>query len=72
MTAVTAQFTTGAALFHELTETQDEKRLLRFLKQMASYELLIVDELGVVPLSKLARSCCSRCSACTTSLARRC
>jgi len=29
-----------------------EKRLLRFQKQLASYELLIVDELGFVPLSK--------------------
>jgi hypothetical protein len=29
--------------------TKDEKRLLRYQKQMASYELLIVDELGFVP-----------------------
>ena len=28
------------------------KKLLRFQKQVASYELLIVDELGFVPLSK--------------------
>jgi len=28
------------------------KKLLRFQKQIASYELLIVDELGFVPLSK--------------------
>ena len=34
------------------SEPADEKRLLRFQKQMASYELLIVDELGFVPLSK--------------------
>jgi DNA replication protein DnaC len=33
-------------------EARDEKRLLRFQKQLASYELLIVDELGFVPLSK--------------------
>src|SRR5467141_5057219 len=33
-------------------EARDEKRLLRFQKQMASHELLIVDELGFVPLSK--------------------
>jgi DNA replication protein DnaC len=43
---------TTAALVHELMEARDEKRLLRFQKQMASYELLIVDELGFVPLSK--------------------
>jgi DNA replication protein DnaC len=46
------RFTTAATLVHELMEARDEKRLLRFQKQMASYELLIVDELGFVPLSK--------------------
>jgi DNA replication protein DnaC len=46
------RFTTAAALVHELMEAKDEKRLLRFQKQLASYELLIVDELGFVPLSK--------------------
>jgi DNA replication protein DnaC len=46
------RFPTAAALVHELLEAQDEKRLLRYQKQMASYELLIVDELGFVPLSK--------------------
>src|SRR5664279_3268858 len=33
-------------------EARDEKKLLRFQKLIASYELLIVDELGFVPLSK--------------------
>ena len=46
------RFTTTAAMVHELIEARDEKRLLRFQKQLASYELLIVDELGFVPLSK--------------------
>jgi DNA replication protein DnaC len=46
------RFTTAAALVHELMEAHDEKKLLRFQKQLASYELLIVDELGFVPLSK--------------------
>jgi DNA replication protein DnaC len=46
------RFTTAAALVHELMEARDEKRLLRLQKQSASYELLIVDELGFVPLSK--------------------
>jgi DNA replication protein DnaC len=36
----------------ELIEACDDKKLLRFQKQIASYELLIVDELGFVPLSK--------------------
>ena len=46
------RFATAAAMVHELLEAKDEKRLLRYQKQMASYELLIVDELGFVPLSK--------------------
>jgi len=46
------RFTTAAAMVHELLEARDEKRLLRYQKQMAGYELLIVDELGFVPLSK--------------------
>jgi DNA replication protein DnaC/transposase len=45
-------FTTAAALVHELMEARDEKRLLRFQKQLAKYSLLIIDELGFVPLSK--------------------
>jgi DNA replication protein DnaC len=46
------RFTTTAALVGELIEARDERKLLRFQKQIASYELLIVDELGFVPLSK--------------------
>ena len=44
-------FTNAAALVHELLEARDEKRLLRLQKQLAGYKLLIVDELGYVPLS---------------------
>jgi DNA replication protein DnaC len=46
------RFTTAASLVHELMEARDEKRLLRFQKHLASFALLIVDELGFVPLSK--------------------
>lgn len=46
------RFTTAAALVHELIEARDEKRLLRFQKHLLRQELLIVDELGFVPLSK--------------------
>jgi len=46
------RFATAAGLVHELLEAQDEKRLLRTQKQLAAYQLLIVDELGFVPLSK--------------------
>jgi DNA replication protein DnaC len=49
------RFLTAAALVNELIEARDEKRLLRFQKQLAAYELLIIDELGYVPLSKERR-----------------
>ena len=45
-------FTTAAALVHELIEARDEKRLLRLQRQLAAYKLLIIDELGYVPLSQ--------------------
>jgi DNA replication protein DnaC len=35
-----------------LIEARDDKRLLRYQKNLARQELLIVDELGFVPLSK--------------------
>jgi DNA replication protein DnaC len=44
-------FVTAAALVHELLEAKDERRLLRLHKQLTVYKLLIVDELGYVPLS---------------------
>ena len=46
------RFTTAAALTSEMIEARDEKLLRRFQKQLAAYELLIIDELGFVPLSK--------------------
>ena len=45
-------FVTASALAHELLEARDDKRLLRLQKQLAGYKLLIIDELGFVPLSK--------------------
>jgi DNA replication protein DnaC len=44
-------FVTAAALVHELLEAREERRLLRLQKQLAACKLLIVDELGYVPLS---------------------
>ena len=65
------RFTTAAAMVHELLQARDEKRLLRYQKQMAGYELLIVDELGFVPLSKSgAKNYSSRSSASATNAAR--
>ena len=40
------RFITAASLVHELIEARDEKRLLRYQKNLARQELLIVDELG--------------------------
>ncbi len=44
-------FTTAVSLVNQLLEARDEKRLLRLQAQLAGYKLLIVDELGYVPLS---------------------
>lgn len=44
-------FTTAAGLAHQLMEARDEKRLLRLQTQLQACKLLIVDELGYVPLS---------------------
>ena len=46
------RFITAAARVNDLLEARDEKRLLRVQKQLATQDLLIVDELGSVPLSK--------------------
>jgi DNA replication protein DnaC len=46
------RFLTAAALVGELIEARDERYLRRFQKQLAAHELLIIDELGYVPLSK--------------------
>ena len=35
-----------------MMEARNERRLLRFQKQMVGYKLLIIDELGFVPVSK--------------------
>jgi DNA replication protein DnaC len=44
-------FTTAAALVNQLMEARDEKRLLKMQRELATVKLLIVDELGYVPLS---------------------
>jgi len=45
-------FTTASALVHELLEARDQRRLLQLQKRLAGLKLLIIDELGFVPLSK--------------------
>ena len=49
---LSVRFVTAAALVHELMEARDERRLLRLQKQFTNHTLLIIDELGFVPLSK--------------------
>lgn len=44
-------FITAAQLVHQLMEAKDEKRLIKFQSHLANYKLLIIDELGYVPLS---------------------
>ena len=45
-------FTTAAALVHELMEAKDDRRLLNLQRQLSRLNLLIIDELGFVPLSR--------------------
>ena len=47
-----AGFTTAADLVHELMEARDERRLLNLQRQLSRLKLLIIDELGFVPLSR--------------------
>jgi len=49
---LSVSFTTAAGLVHQLMEARDEKRLLRLQAQLAAVKLLIIDELGYVPLTQ--------------------
>jgi len=44
-------FTTAAALVNQLLEARDERRLLKLQRDLQAAKLLIIDELGYVPLS---------------------
>ena len=44
-------FTTAAALVHQLMEARDERRLIKLQRDLQAVKLLIIDELGYVPLS---------------------
>lgn len=41
----------GVALVNQLLEARDERRLLKLQRDLAAVKLLIIDELGYVPLS---------------------
>ena len=45
-------FTAAAGLAHEMMEARDERRLLNLQRQLSRLNLLIIDELGFVPLSR--------------------
>jgi len=45
------RFYTAAGLINELSEAQAQQRLGKLQKQLASYELIILDEVGFIPFS---------------------
>lgn len=45
------RFYTAAGLINELSEAQAQQRLGRLQKQLASHELIILDEVGFIPFS---------------------
>lgn len=47
----TVAFTTAASLVTQLLEARDERRLLKLQRDLQTMRLLIIDELGYVPLS---------------------
>jgi DNA replication protein DnaC len=47
----TVAFTTAASLVTQLLEARDERRLLKLQRDLQAVKLLIIDELGYVPLS---------------------
>jgi DNA replication protein DnaC len=47
------RFVTGCGLANELLEAREERSVSRLMKRYAGYDLLIVDELGYVPFSKV-------------------
>ena len=47
----TVAFITAASLVNQLMEARDERRLLKLQRDLQAVKLLIVDELGYVPLS---------------------
>jgi DNA replication protein DnaC len=57
------RFYTAAGLVNELLAAQDEHRLSRFLDGLLKYRVLVLDELGFLPLSQVGAQllfqCCS-------------
>ena len=49
---ITTCFYTAAHLVNHLAEAKDAHTLLKFQKRLARFQLVIIDELGYIPLSK--------------------
>jgi DNA replication protein DnaC len=64
------RFATATAQVDELIEARDERKLLRFEKQIASYKLLIVDELRLLPLPSETESSFPSALGCTDDSSR--
>lgn len=50
---VTVRFTTASELANQLVEARDNRELIRITQRYQNYQLLILDELGYLPLSKI-------------------
>jgi DNA replication protein DnaC len=48
-----ARFTTAAGLVNELVEAQHHNQLGRVLQRWSRYELIVIDEVGYVPLAEI-------------------
>ena len=49
---ITTRFYTAAQLVNELSEAKDSHALIKLQNRLLRYQLIIVDELGYIPLSK--------------------
>ena len=60
---VRVRFYTAAGLVNELLSAQEQHRLTRLIERMLSYRLIVLDELGFLPLSQVGAQlifqCCS-------------
>jgi DNA replication protein DnaC len=74
---LTVRFATAASLVHELLDSRDEHSLMRLQRRLVAYKVLIIDELGSVPLSAagaellsevIIRRCVRRSTIITSSL----
>ena len=53
-----ARFTTAANLVNELVEARQQNAVKRVLVRWLRYDVIVLDEVGYVPLARSARSSC--------------